>query len=76
MLTHYCASELVKKNEMGACRIYGGIRGSYWVLVRNLTGKRQLGRHRCRWEDNIKIKLQELICGGVDWIDVAQNRDS
>ena len=39
-------------------------------------GKRPLGRPRRRWEDNIKMGLQEVGCGGMDWIDVAQARDS
>ena len=38
-------------------------------------GKRPLGRPRRRWEDNIKMDLQEVGCRGVDWIDLAQNRD-
>ena len=38
-------------------------------------GKRQLGRHRRRWEDNIKMDLQEVGCGRMDWIEVAQDRD-
>ena len=38
-------------------------------------GKRPLGRSRGRWEDNIKMDLQAVGCGGVDWIDVAQDRD-
>jgi hypothetical protein len=38
-------------------------------------GKRPLGRPRHRWEDNIKMYLQEVGCGGMDWIDVAQGRD-
>ena len=50
---------------------YGGRRGTYTVLVRKQEGKRPLGRHRLRWEDNIKMELQE----GVDWIDLAQDRD-
>ena len=39
-------------------------------------GKRPLGKTRRRWEDNIKMDLQELGCGGIDWIDLAQERDS
>ena len=39
-------------------------------------GKRPLGRPRHRWEDNIKIDLQEMGCGGMDWIELAQDRDS
>jgi len=38
-------------------------------------GKRPLGRFRRKWEDNIKMDLQEVGCGGVDWIDLAQDRD-
>ena len=36
-------------------------------------GKKPLGRPRRRWVDNIKIDLQEVGCGGMDWIDLAQN---
>jgi len=38
-------------------------------------GKRQLGRPMRRWEDNIKMDLQEVECGGVDWIELSQDRD-
>ena len=38
-------------------------------------GKRPLGRGRRRWEDNIKVDLQEVGCGGVDWIELAQDRN-
>ena len=38
-------------------------------------GKRPLGRLRRRWEDNIAMDLQEVGCGGMDWIDLAQDRD-
>jgi hypothetical protein len=43
----------------GAWNTYGNRRGIYWVLVRKPEGKRPLGRHRRRWEDNIKTGLQE-----------------
>jgi len=43
--------------------------------VRKSEGKRPLGRLRRRWEDNIKTYLQEVGCGGMDWIDLAQDRD-
>ena len=36
-------------------------------------GKRPLGRPSCRWEDNIKMNLQEVGCGGMDWIELAQD---
>jgi hypothetical protein len=45
------------------------------VLVRKPEGKRPLGRPRRRWEDNIRMDLQELVCGGMDWIRLAQDRD-
>ena len=38
-------------------------------------GKRPLGRPRRRWEDNIKMDLQEVRCGGMDWMDLARDRD-
>jgi hypothetical protein len=53
----------------------GERRGVYRVLVGNPEGKRPLGRPSRRWEDNIKIDLQEVACGGMEWIDVAQDRD-
>jgi len=39
------------------------------------VGKRTLGRLRRRWEDNIQMYLQELGCGGVDWIELPEDRD-
>jgi len=53
----------------------GERRGVNRVLVGKLEEKRQLGRPRHRWEDNIKMDIQELGCGGVDWIELAQDRD-
>jgi len=47
----------------------------YWVLVEELEGKRPLGRPRCRWEDNMKMDLQKMGCGGMNWIELAQDRD-
>jgi len=43
--------------------------------VRKPEGKRPFGSPWHRWEDNIKLDLQEVGCGGVDWIDLAQDRD-
>ena len=51
-------------------------RGVYRVLVGKPEGKRPLGRPRRRWEDNIKMDLKEVGCGGLDWIELAQDRDS
>ena len=50
-------------------------RGVHKVLVGKPEGKRSLGRPRRRWEDNIKMDLQEVGCGGMDWIELAQDRD-
>jgi hypothetical protein len=53
----------------------GERRGVYRVLVGKPEGKRQLGRPRHRWEDNIKMDLQEVRCEGMDCIKLAQDRD-
>ena len=53
----------------------GERRDVYRVLVGKPDGKRPLGRPRCRWEDNIKMDIQVVGCGGVHWIDLAQDRD-
>ena len=51
--------------ERGVCR----------VLVGKPEGMRPLGRPRRRWEDNIRMDLQEVECGYMDWIGLAQDRD-
>ena len=53
----------------------GEDRGVHRVLVGKPEGKRPLGRPRCRWEDNIKMDLQEVGGGLGDWMELAQNRD-
>jgi len=53
----------------------GEERGVYRVLVGKPEGRSQLGRHRCRWVDNIRMDLQEVDCGYMDWIGLAQDRD-
>jgi len=50
-------------------------RGVYRVLVGKAEGKRPLGTSRRRWEDNIKVDLQEVGYGGIDWIELAQDRN-
>ena len=50
-------------------------RGVYRVLVGKPEGNRPLGRPRLRWEDNIKMYLQEVGGGCGDWMELAQNRD-
>ena len=64
------------KNDMGgACWAYGGEGRRIGVLVGKSEGKNPLGRTSRRWEDNIKMGLQEGKCGGMDWIELAQDRD-
>ena len=53
----------------------GGKRGIHRVLVGKPEGKRPLGRPRLRWKENIKMDLQEVGCGGMDWNELAQDRD-
>ena len=53
----------------------GEERGEYRVLVAKPEGKRPLGRPRRRWVDNIRMDLQEVGCGYVDWIGLAQDKD-
>ena len=47
----------------------------YRVLVGEPEGNRPLGRHRRKWEDNIEMDLQDIKCGGVDWIELAHDRN-
>jgi len=51
----------------------GEKKGVHWILVWKPEGKRPLGRPRPRWEDNIKMDLQEVGCGVMDWIELAQD---
>ena len=53
----------------------GDRRGVYRVLVGKLDGKRPVGRPRLRWDDNTKMDLQEVGCGRVDWIELAQDME-
>jgi hypothetical protein len=53
----------------------GEKRGAYWILVGRPDGRRPLGRFRRRWEDNIKMDLQEVGWVGMDWIELAQDGD-
>jgi hypothetical protein len=78
LLTKYCSGDKIEKNEMGgACSPYG--REERCTVYRGLVGKPEgkgpLGRSRRRWENNIKMDLQEVGCGGMDWMELAQDRD-
>ena len=53
----------------------GEERGVYRVLMGQPEGRRRLGRLRRRWVDNIRMDLQEVGCGHMDWIGLAQDRD-
>jgi hypothetical protein len=65
----------VKEDEMISACSTNEKRTAYRILVGKPGGKWPLGRERCRWVDNIKMHLKEIKCHGVDWIDVAQDRD-
>jgi hypothetical protein len=62
-----------KKEMGGSCSTYGEGRVVYRFLVRKPEGKRPLGRLRRRWEDNVRMDLQEVGCGCDDWIGLAQD---
>jgi len=69
---------VIKSRRMrwvGHVACMGEGRGVYRVLVGKPEGKRPLGRPRLRWEDNVKMDLQEVGYGGMDWIELAQDRD-
>jgi len=57
--------------RMGLVALVGERRGVYRVLMGKRVGKRPLGRPRCRWEDNMKMDLQEVGYEGMDWIELA-----
>jgi len=59
----------------GACSTYGGEERLIQGFDGVNWGKEPFGRPRRRWEDNIKMDLQEVGCGGMDWIELAQDRD-
>jgi len=66
----------MQKNEMGGtCSEYGDRRGVYRVLVGKPDGKTPLGKPRRRWEDNIKMDLEEVGFGGMEEIELVHVRD-
>ena len=77
----YSSSSIVRVIKSRGMRWAGHVacmgerKGVYMVLMGEPEGKRPLGRPRRRWEDNMKTDLQEVGCGGMDWIELAEDRD-
>jgi len=77
----YCSPNIVRVIKSRRMRWAGHVarmgdeRGVYRVLVGKPEGRRPLGRPRLRWVDNIRMHLQEVGCGYIDWIGLAQDRD-
>ena len=77
----YCSPNIVRviKSRIMRWTVHvarvGERRGVYRVLVGKPEGKIPLGRPRRRWESIIKMALQEMGCGGMDWIELSQDRD-
>jgi hypothetical protein len=74
LIQYYSVIKLRRINWEGHVAHMGEKRGVYSVLVGKPEDKRLLGRPRHRWEYNIKMDLQEVGCGGMDLVDLAQNR--
>jgi hypothetical protein len=77
----YSSSNIIRVIKARRMRWVGHVartgeeRGAYRILGGRPEGRRSLARPRGRWEDNIKMDLQEVGWGGMDWIDLAQDRD-
>ena len=77
----YCSPNIVRVIKSRRMRLAGHVarmgeeRGVYRFLLEKLEGRRPLGRPRRRWVDNIRMDLQEVGCGYMDWIGLAQDRD-
>jgi len=78
----YCSPNIVRVIKWRRMRWVGHVacmgeeRVVYSVLVGKPEGKSPMGRPRCTWVDNIRMDLQEVGCGYMDWIGLAQDRDS
>jgi hypothetical protein len=76
LLAQYFSGDKIEKSEMsGACRAFRERGSAYKDLVGKPEGKRPLGRHRHRWEDNIKMDIPGLGGEGMEWIELAQDTD-
>ena len=77
----YCSPNIMRVTKSRRMRWAGHVtrmgekRGVYRVLVGKPEGRKPLGRPRRRWVDNIRMALQEVGCGYMDWIGLAQDRD-
>jgi hypothetical protein len=76
----YCSTDIIQVIKLrmrwvGHVAHMGESRGAYRVLVGIPTGKRPLGRHRHAWEDTMEMDLQEVRCGGMNWMELAEKRD-
>ena len=77
----YCTPNIVRVTTSRKMRWAGYVarmrerKGVNRVLVGKPEGKRSLGRRRSRWEDNIKMDVEDVGCGGMDWMELAQGRD-
>jgi hypothetical protein len=77
----YCSPSIIRNIKSRRVRLAGHVarmrenRNAYRILVGKPEGKRLLGRRRHRWEDNIKMTLRDIRLCGMDWIDLAQDRD-
>jgi hypothetical protein len=71
----YSSPNIIRMIKSRACSTNGGKRNAYRTLVGKQEGKRPLGRSRRGWVNNIKMDLREIGCGGMDWIDLAEDRD-
>ena len=75
-VTQHFSGNKIENNEInGTCSNHRGYERCIRDLVENPEGKRPLGRPRLRREDNIKIEFQKVGCRGMDWIELAKDRD-
>ena len=72
---HLVNNQCTVMNRVGHVARMGAGRGVYRVSLGKPEGKRPMGRFGRRWEDNIKMDLQEVGCGDMDWFELAQDRD-